>query len=212
MQINRMILGPLGTNCYIVWENEDAVVVDPGASGGKIEQWLTEHKLILNKILLTHSHFDHIGGVKELKQKYPKADIVIGANEAHKLEEKRMHFPYPVNKEAYTGLSADVKVKQGDTVNVGSLCFSVLDTPGHTAGGICYICNDCIFSGDTLFYQEVGRTDLEGGDYNTLLISLKKLTDLQGDFRVFPGHDRETTLKNERRFNPYVLEANQCNQ
>jgi glyoxylase-like metal-dependent hydrolase (beta-lactamase superfamily II) len=212
MQMNRMILGPLRTNCYIIWENYDAVVIDPGASGEKIAQWLTEQKLNLNKILLTHSHFDHIGGVKELKESFMKAEIVIGTNEAHKLTEKRMHFPYPVNKEAYSGLSADITVSQGDTVNAGTMCFSVLDTPGHTAGGVCYICNDWIFSGDTLFYQEVGRTDLDGGDYNSLLISLKKLNDLQGNFRIFPGHDRETTLDNERKFNPYVLEAQRCIQ
>lgn len=117
-----------------------------------------------------------------------------------------MWAPY-IDEDDYTGLSATRLVKEGDVVRAGTLEFSVLDTPGHTRGGVCYLCGDCLFSGDTLFRFECGRTDLDGGDYQTILRSLKKLHDLPGDYRVLPGHDALSTLEEERRGNPYMKEA-----
>ncbi|MBP1577323.1 MAG: MBL fold metallo-hydrolase, partial [Oscillospiraceae bacterium] len=96
---------------------------------------------------------------------------------------------------------------EGDIVKVGSLEFKVMATPGHTRGGVCYICEDCIFSGDTLFKHECGRTDLDGGSYPEILRSLKRLHDLEGDYNVLPGHDALSTLEEERRRNPYMREA-----
>jgi hydroxyacylglutathione hydrolase len=212
MDLMRMVLGPLGTNCYIVWHKNDAAVIDPGFSGEKVADWLDSKQLKLRSILLTHSHFDHIGGVKALKKRFPDAKVVIGRTEEPYLLNKNRTASFHVDPGAYTGLYADHTVVEGDEIKAGDIIFSVLDTPGHTAGGVCYICGEWIFSGDTLFCLEVGRTDLEGGDYATLLKSLAKIAALKGDYRVYPGHEGETTLEFEKNNNPYVLQALGCAQ
>ena len=196
-------------SCYIVADEEkNAAVVDPGAEAARVKKILDDHQLRLRAVLLTHGHFDHIGGIKGLIEAFPDAEVVIGEKDAPMLAQKpgAMWTPY-IDEDDYTGLSATRLVKEGDAVQVGALEFSVLDTPGHTRGGVCYLCGDCLFSGDTLFRFECGRTDLDGGDYPTILRSLKKLHDLPGDYRVLPGHDALSTLEEERRGNPYMKEA-----
>lgn len=209
MTIYQTQLGPIATNCYIVADEEkNAAVVDPGAEAARVKKILDDHQLRLRAVLLTHGHFDHIGGIKGLIEAFPDAEVVIGEKDAPMLAKKpgAMWTPY-IDEDDYTGLSATRLVKEGDAVQVGALEFSVLDTPGHTRGGVCYLCGDCLFSGDTLFRFECGRTDLDGGDYPTILRSLKKLHDLPGDYRVLPDHDALSTLEEERRGNPYMKEA-----
>lgn len=213
MKLYQTRVGPIATNCYILADkNGDAAVVDPGDEAPKIIALLGQHGLTPRKILLTHGHFDHIGGIKGLVRQYPALQVCIGKNDAPMLKRGIAHLAWAayVKAEDYTGLHADAEVSEGDEITVGTLVFRVLDTPGHTAGGVCYLCGQYLFSGDTLFYREVGRTDLEGGDYPTLLASLRKLDALPGDYTVLPGHDDVTTLSEERLYNPYLKEARAC--
>ena len=134
------------------------------------------------------------------------AEKMITLGKKNTLASRRAALAY-ITKEDYEGLKADILLHEGDEVVAGAMTFKVMETPGHTRGGVCYICEDCIFSGDTLFRQECGRTDLEGGSYPEILRSLKRLHDLEGDYNVLPGHEGFSMLSHERKYNPYMKEA-----
>lgn len=210
MKLLHTTLGPIGTNCYFaVDDNGNTAIIDPGANSTRVNQILEENKLTPKLILLTHGHFDHIGGAKGVVKNHPEVKIVIGEKDAPMLPAaiNNSNWRQFITEEDYKGLKADITVCEGDELTVGTLVFKVIETPGHTRGGVCYICEDCIFSGDTLFRHECGRTDLDGGDYPTILRSLKRLYDLKGDFNVLPGHEELTTLEEERSCNHYMKEA-----
>lgn len=210
MKLFHICVGPIATNCYILADRKgDAAVVDPGDEAPKIIALLNEHGLTPRKILLTHGHFDHIGGIKRLKEQYPGLEVCIGKKDAPMLVRGIAHLRWAayVKAEDYTDLKADVELSEGDLVTAGSMSFQVMETPGHSRGGVCYLCAPYLFSGDTLFLREAGRTDLEGGDYPALLASLRRIAALEGDYTVLPGHDDATTLEAERRYNPYMKEA-----
>lgn len=207
MNIRHLKVGVIMTNCYIVWDNhKNAVVIDPGAMAHKIDKVIQENDLLLRHIFLTHVHFDHIGGVKGLRKIYPDVKVYIGKDDAPDLKTAHESFKAAVRAfiDEYTDLYADVLVDDNDEINVGNLKFKVLATPGHTRGGVCYLCKNSIFTGDTLFKHEVGRCDLEGGDYFAILRSVKRLAALEGDYDIYPGHEGFTTLEHERQFNRYI--------
>lgn len=213
MQLYTIVVGPISTNCYIVADDGgNAAVVDPGASAERIFRLLAQKGLTPRLILLTHGHFDHTGAVMGLKKAFPGLQAAIGKNDAPILaaacDPDRM--PFYAKADDYAGLSAEILVGEGDVLEAGSLRFAVLDTPGHTRGGVCYLCEDLMLSGDTLFYHEVGRTDLDGGNYPTLMRSIKKLAQLPQNYTVLPGHEASSTLFEERENNPYMQEALTC--
>ena len=202
--------GPLAVNTYIIWygkdhaERHDCVVIDP-ANSGKVIRKLEELKLDLKAILLTHGHFDHIMGVSKL-QDATGARVYI-----NKLDSAAMH-DNGASLASMIGVRVDPSrvdafVEDGQDICEAGIDFHVIHTPGHTDGGVCYVIESerVIFSGDTLFFMSYGRTDLPGGDAAALYDSLiYKVFALKGDYRVLPGHDRETTLDFERRHNPCV--------
>ncbi len=207
MNMTHLRLGPIQTNCYIVWDDtKNAAVIDPAAKADKIDVVLKEHNLNLQCILLTHMHFDHIGGINGLRRLYPDVKVYIGTEDAPDLPTAHESWRAYVRAylDEYTGLKADVMVEDGDVIEVGSLKFHAIATPGHTRGGRCYLCEDAIFTGDTLFKEEVGRCDLDGGDYLTILRSVKKLAALEGDYTIYPGHEAFSTLSHEREHNRYI--------
>ncbi|MEG1848944.1 MAG: MBL fold metallo-hydrolase [Oscillospiraceae bacterium] len=201
MKLYHTVLGPIETNCYLAADDAGVTaVIDPGANGERIAELLEHNQLTPGMILLTHGHFDHIGGINELQKRYPGLRVAIGKNDEPMLAAaayNQMALSFS-KKEDYEGLGADLLVAEGDVVSVGTLRFAVLDTPGHTLGGVCYRCGELLFTGDTLFAGEVGRTDLAGGNYETLMRSLKKLAQLNENLTVLPGHDHSSTLDNER--------------
>jgi len=181
----------LRTNTYIVYDEKmmRGFVIDPGGNAEGILRAAEERGITLEAQLLTHGHFDHIGAVAELQDRGIKA--YIHAKESAKLADGDR---YGVR---YT--EADFTVEDGDVIVAAGFKIEVLHTPGHTSGGVCYLTEGALFSGDTLFFEGVGKTDLSDGDYEALQASLEKIFAL-GDYVVFPGHGQSTTLEHERKY------------
>lgn len=204
MTVKTLSLGDLQTNCYILTDEEtsSAVIIDPGAEAEKIIQYLSSKSLKVEYIILTHSHFDHTGALDDIK-KYTNAKIVI-----HKSEEKYISdenfslsgiFGYPTPKSP-----ADIIVSDHDTLPFGKDALTFIHTPGHTVGSMCILINDIMFSGDTLFYLSMGRTDFPGGSNAQMRDSLKALSTLSPEIRVYPGHGDSTTIGFEALNNPFM--------
>lgn len=199
-----MSLGPLGTNCYIVYNDYDAIIVDPGGDSGKISTFLNENKITPTAILLTHAHFDHIGGVEELRS-YFNIDVYIHQKEADWLEDPQLNG-------SSLFLGYEIAVSRAEHLltpgnkEINSIGFEVIHTPGHSPGSVSFIFHDHDFtvSGDVLFRRGIGRTDLPGGDIRQLEVSIKdSLYTLPGTYKVYPGHGPETSIEEEKRENPF---------
>ena len=198
MKIITLPLGPLETNCYVVYDEASriCVLIDPGAQAQKILDCLEAHKLNLQAIALTHAHFDHTGALHALHEQFPAVPIYVSAQDTD--ETINMSHGNLVYTETFL---------DGDEISVPPFSFRVLSTPGHTPGSSCLVCGDTIFSGDTLFAGSCGRTDFAGGSPAQMMASLKRLAELPGDYRVLPGHGEGSTLGKERQTNYYMREA-----
>ena len=205
MKIKTFVVGPASTNCYVVWEGSDAVVIDPGFDAEQIAKFISQKKLHVQYILLTHGHFDHILAVAELKE-LTGAKIVISRGDADCLISPLRSLAASMRLEQEP-VEADFLAEDGSVYVAGKLEFRYLLTPGHTVGSATIMCGDTLFTGDTLFADTCGRTDLPGGSYRTILESLKRLSELPGDYKVYPGHDVATTLERERENNLNIREA-----
>ncbi|MBQ7491588.1 MAG: MBL fold metallo-hydrolase [Clostridia bacterium] len=206
MLIKSVPVGMLGTNCYIVCDEatKTSAVIDPGAQADKIMAAVEESGCAVKQILLTHGHYDHILAVTELVRR-TGAPVAIHRADEWLLDCENVKFFG--KRENYVPQKPERYLQDGMEVPAGGLTFRVLHTPGHTAGSCVFLCGDAMFSGDTLFQESCGRTDLESGDDDAMLRSLKRLYELEGDFRVFPGHESFSTLEHERRHNLYMREA-----
>ncbi len=206
IDIQKITCSALGTNLYVLTDvaSGKQAIVDCPPVRNKQLQFLTE-KLTgkLEYIFLTHGHFDHILGLGDVQERFG-GKIVIHKNDEECLSdhEKALCRWMPVNPPHY---KADVVLQGGEVLELGESRFEVLHTPGHTKGSVCYKCEDVLFSGDTLFRETCGRVDFPGGDANEMQNSLNRLVALQGDLRVLPGHNEETTLSHERQYNPYIV-------
>lgn len=211
MNIVSIPTGPLAVNTYIVWRTDtgaqtpDCVVIDP-ANSGKVLAKLSELGLHLSAILITHGHFDHIMGVAKLREA-TKARVYINKLDSAAMKDNGASLASMIGVRVDPS-KVDAFITDGCIVREAGIEFKVIHTPGHTKGGVCFVVESerVIFSGDTLFYMSYGRTDLPGGDAPSLYDSIVyKLFALKGDYRVLPGHDRETTLDFERKFNPCAM-------
>ena len=200
MLIKTLPVGQLETNCYVVTDEKTlrCVVIDPGDESNTILDYLESNRLKCEAIMLTHGHFDHTGAVGAVAGETGAVVYMNSRDDARVMKSQQMTFTLPES-----GISYD----DGDIVDAAGMRFEILATPGHTPGGVTIKCEDCLFTGDTLFKGSLGRTDLDGGDMEKELASLKKLCSLKGDFEVYPGHMDATTLQRERSFNYYCRAA-----
>lgn len=205
MHILTMPLGDYQTNCYILYgENQkEAIVIDPGFEGEKIINTLEKYHLTAKAIIATHGHGDHIGAIPKLKERFPEAEVMIGIKDQNHLKDCRLSLINLMGGEIT--LEADRLLQEGDLIEIGGITLQVLETPGHTQGGISLSTTGHVFVGDSLFLGDVGRTDLPGGSFETLERSIReKLYTLSEETRVYPGHGPTTTIGREKTGNHFV--------
>jgi len=194
MLIKTLVVGMMQNNCYVVSDEETlkCVIIDPGAESGAILDYIEANKLKPEAIFITHGHFDHSMALDAVLDAV-NVPVYINAKEVNKSGERERHLLDEYKNMKYC--------KDGDIIVIGNLAFTIIDTPGHSPGSITIMCGDALFTGDTLFCGDCGRTDLEGGDRGMILESLCRLAELEGDFEVYPGHEEPTTLSFERSNN-----------
>lgn len=203
MEILALKLGMIQTNCYVVGTKQNnAAVIDPGDNAPKVLSLLREKGWTLKKILLTHGHFDHAMAVNDLV-KATGAQVYIHQLDQELITDPEKFYVFHQHFGDFHPISAS-SLEDGRDVALDELTFHCIHTPGHTKGSCVFLCGDVMFSGDTLFAGSCGRTDFYGGSHAQILQSLHKLADLEGNYRVLPGHDEETTLDYERKTNPYL--------
>ncbi len=202
MKLYHLSTGLLHVNTYfLVNENtRETVVIDGGENYKRIKQTEEEHGFIIKAVLLTHAHFDHAGNAKKLQD--DGAKVYVSRLDAPKLlnddnlgRDFGRKFDY---------LTADFTFDDGDELDICGIKFKVLLTPGHTDGSACFMVDNMLFTGDTLFLESVGRTDFRTGNREELVKSVKRLFNLDGDYAVYPGHQEFTTLSHERKHNAFV--------
>ncbi len=206
MEISVLRLGQIGTNCYIFRQNGGCKcgVVDPGDQGEQVARWLVDKGLEAEAVLLTHGHFDHILGIPGLREEWP--DLPVYCHPADMGEGRSTTGLFGETFPTVSSFGDITPYKEGDRVSVAGIDVEVLETPGHTPGSVTLRAEDVLFTGDTLFEGSMGRTDLPGGDEATIMKSLKRLGELEGDYQVLPGHEGQSTLERERKSN-YCLKA-----
>lgn len=202
-----MALGPLGTNCYLVFNDIDAIVIDPGGDADVIIDFFKDKPCIPRAILLTHAHFDHIGAVDQIRNTY-NIEVYL-----HKSESDWLGDPEKNGSSLFTANPISIKQAENELrvgqMEIESFAFEVLHTPGHSPGSVSFVFRESgiIFGGDVLFNQGIGRTDLPGGNMDQLMESIRsKLYTLDDHMIVYPGHGPETTIGEEKRVNPFIKE------
>lgn len=204
MKIDTIAVGPLGTNCYIVTdENKTGIIIDPGFEEWKISSVIEKNDYKIEYIILTHGHYDHFSAVEKIKGK-TNARVVIYEEDAAFLTNPDLSLLSWFDALKEKTITADITVNEKISLESGELSFSFIHTPGHTPGSMCIKVENTLFSGDTLFRLSIGRTDLPMGSQFEIEKSLKKLSQINEDLTVYPGHMDGTTLSYEKQNNPYL--------
>ncbi len=202
MEIKKIELGHIHSNCYLLSTEKTAIVIDPGFNSFDVTDFLAKNNHKERLILLTHCHFDHIGGANNLR-KNTDTKIAIGQYDANALLDtsKNLSDKFHAKLEPF---SADILLKDNEEIKIGDITVKVFETPGHTPGGVCYLVDDILFSGDTLFCESIGRTDFFDGNFSDLEKSIKRLYTLPQDTIVLSGHGEKTTILHEKTCNPFI--------
>jgi glyoxylase-like metal-dependent hydrolase (beta-lactamase superfamily II) len=205
LQVKQLIVGPLDSNCYIVWDDhsKEGVIIDPGEDAELILRTVKELGINIKYILVTHGHFDHVAAVAPLKREL-NTDFLAHKDDFFFIEDgKNAAFRWGFDIEQPP--KPDRFIKDGDTIEVGDFKLQVLHTPGHSPGGVSFLNDRMVFGGDTLFQRSIGRTDFRMGSFDDLANSIKtRLYTLPDDTVVYTGHGPITTIGDEKKYNPFV--------
>lgn len=202
MKIKAVTVGMFATNCYLVYcpKTAEGIIVDPGANGKLIASCIKELKIKLKYLINTHGHIDHIGANRKIKEDF-KVPILLSENDLQLYHNPGYGLSFVLKKQP----APDWFVNEGDELRFGECSLTIVTTPGHTPGGVSLIGNNELFCGDTLFAGSIGRTDLPGGSYPTLIKSIKeRLMTLPGHLNVYPGHGPATTISEEAESNVFI--------
>lgn len=204
IKINCYVVGMIATNCYLIEDEATGAraVIDPGDRSEELIAELDSRGGKLDYILLTHGHYDHVIGVAELCDRYHPT--VCAAEAEMELLQKGLYNLSSVHNIRINSFNVDRQLKDGDIIMLGESEIKFISTPGHTAGSGCYIVDDCIFSGDTIFCESIGRTDFPTSSMRSMMRSVERIKNLEGDYAIYPGHEMFTTLEHERKFNPFM--------
>jgi len=209
LNITHFTVGPFLEHTYVVSDpdTKEALIIDPGGWNGKVLSYLKKENLKVKEIVSTHGHIDHIAGAWDLRQKTEATYRIHAQDESwlERLGSISAYFGFPDVKKPVI----DSYLKEGDILRVGPYEIRVIETPGHTQGGVCFVTEGNIFVGDTLFQGSIGRTDLPGGDYDQLVQSInKRLMTLDEKLIVHCGHGEKTTIGQEKKTNPFLKGGN----
>ena len=202
LKIHTLPLGAYMTNCYILHDDQakSCAIIDPGYRADLILAEVQALDLTVDAVLLTHGHFDHVGAVEQIVAATGCRLWMSQSDWSQPIDPLHTYY-YPIANCDFCEVQF---CEDGEVITAGGLTLKVLETPGHTHGSLCFLCENALFSGDTLFAGSCGRTDMPGGDWDTIRRSLKRLADLEEDYTVYPGHAESTTLARERLYNPYM--------
>ena len=201
MELSKLIIGPLSVNCYLLETDENAVIIDPSSFTDALKKFCDKNSDKRITVLLTHCHFDHILGADKIRELYG-AKIMIGRLDENGLIDTEISLSDRF-RAGQKPFKADVLLDGGDVIDLKDIRFKVISTPGHTVGGVSYLCDNILFCGDTLFYESFGRTDFFGGNPEQLKQSIDELLSLPEDTIVYSGHGVETTVSHEKKYNVY---------
>ena len=208
LKVTTLTFPCFSANCYLVTDEEtgESLLIDPGSYGERQKDFIKAQGVEkLKYILLTHGHFDHMIGVERFRNAF-SGEVVVHENDSDKLSSAVGSLYSRFEREIpFASATADIKVKDGDSLPFGKYEIEVIHTPGHTKGCVCYKIGDCLFTGDTLFRGSIGRVDFPDSDEGEMLSSLKKLNAIEGDYKVYPGHEGTSTLSYEKQTNRYML-------
>lgn len=202
LSVKSAVFGGLQNNCYLITDKDTdkSALVDCTEFSDRMLDFIGNADL--EYILLTHGHFDHIGGVRGVSERF-NAKVVISSIDAPMLSSSKLSLAAFCGA-VHNNSSADITVEDNDVIKLGNSKIRVISTPGHTSGSVCYMCDDNLFTGDTMFFCSCGRTDFPTGSPIDMQSSLNKLASLNGNYKIFAGHDRQSTLDFERKNNPYI--------
>ena len=204
MTVHTLTVGDMGTNAYLVaGDDKTAAIIDPGGDGDRLLREVSRHALTVKAILLTHTHEDHIAALEQVRRA-TGAPIYVHQDDACGLTDPEYNLSIMLSGMPLPPIRNAVLLEEGDEVLVGAMTFRTLHTPGHTKGSVCFACEDCLFTGDTLFRESIGRTCYPSGSLPILLQSVNRLMQMEGDYAVLQGHGAPSTLNHERQENPFV--------
>lgn len=207
MKVQLFVENAIQTNCWVVIDEDskEAIIIDLGGGYRDIKKYIDNQNAKLKFVICTHGHFDHIMGIPEMQQTEPNIPVYMSKkdeNMTSEINKMLQMFGIPGN---YPPVKVSEFIDENSKLSIGSHNIEIIETPGHTQGGLCFKIGNLLFSGDSLFNKEIGRCDLPGGNFNSLISALKtKIITLPEDTEVFPGHGSTTTIKEEKLKNPYL--------